>query len=300
MSHIFCLGVAVQDLVFAVDAMPDAATKYRAKDFVEVGGGCAATAAVAIAQLGGKVTLGARLGDDMVGEMIVRELEDYGVDCSAIQRFKGHRSSVSAIFVDGDGERMIMNYRDTALPGGTSWLPDLSKGTYQAVLADNRWAWGAKDLLEHARACGVPGIIDAETPLDDGSAEAIHAASHVAFSAPGLRDFAGDMPLSDGIAKVAAETGAFVCVTDGAEGVWYTAPGEDTHHIAGFTVDVKDTLGAGDVWHGAFALSIGDGHSEPEAIRFANAAAALKCTRFGGRSGVPARAEVDSFLKEKS
>jgi sulfofructose kinase len=57
-----------------------------------------------------------------------------------------------------------------------------------------------------------------------------------------------------------------------------------------------DTLGAGDTWHGAFAVALADGLSEDEAVRFASAAAALKCTRFGGRDGAPSRREVDRFL----
>jgi sulfofructose kinase len=57
-----------------------------------------------------------------------------------------------------------------------------------------------------------------------------------------------------------------------------------------------DTLGAGDVWHGAFALALAEGRPERQAVRFASAAAALKCTRFGGRNGAPRRAEVDAFL----
>ncbi|MEP4422880.1 MAG: PfkB family carbohydrate kinase, partial [Nitratireductor sp.] len=56
-------------------------------------------------------------------------------------------------------------------------------------------------------------------------------------------------------------------------------------------------LGAGDVWHGAFALALGEGQAETEAIRFANAVAAIKCTRFGGREGTPDRIETDRFLR---
>ena len=64
-------------------------------------------------------------------------------------------------------------------------------------------------------------------------------------------------------------------------------------------VDVKDTLGAGDVWHGAFALGLAEGKNEIEAVKFANSAATIKCKSFGGRTGFPRRNEVDKFLKEK-
>jgi len=61
-------------------------------------------------------------------------------------------------------------------------------------------------------------------------------------------------------------------------------------------VAVVDTLAAGDVWHGAFTLGLGEGKDVESAARFANVAAAIKCTRFGGRLGAPRRAEVDAAL----
>ena len=66
-----------------------------------------------------------------------------------------------------------------------------------------------------------------------------------------------------------------------------------------FDITPKDTLGAGDIWHGAFALALGDGMNEEQAITFASAAAAIKCERTGGREGAPTRQEVLAFLKER-
>jgi sugar/nucleoside kinase (ribokinase family) len=63
-------------------------------------------------------------------------------------------------------------------------------------------------------------------------------------------------------------------------------------------VQTVDTLGAGDIFHGAFALAITERRDLPDALRFASAAAALKCTRFGGAFASPQRAEVERFLSE--
>jgi sulfofructose kinase len=68
------------------------------------------------------------------------------------------------------------------------------------------------------------------------------------------------------------------------------------NNIPAYPVTAVDTLGAGDVWHGAFALRLGEGADECDAMVFANAAAALKCTRFGGRSGAPGREETESLI----
>jgi sulfofructose kinase len=295
-SAVLCLGVAVLDHVFAMSALPERAEKYRASDFAVVGGGCAANAAAAVARLGGRALLATRLGADRLGDEIVAGLEADGVDCRLARRFAGCRSSLSAVLVDAAGERMIVNYRDERLPEGADWLPDVSSLGIGVVLADTRWPCGAAAGLRAARAAGLPGVLDAERPVRE-AADAVRLATHLAFSRTGLEDWTGGVDIEAGLAAVAAETGAFVCVTNGAAGVFWRS-GAETGHVPAYPVAAVDTLGAGDVWHGAFALALAEGRDEIAAIRFASAAAALKCTRFGGRAGIPTRAEVEALLSK--
>jgi sulfofructose kinase len=86
-------------------------------------------------------------------------------------------------------------------------------------------------------------------------------------------------------------------VTCGGKG-FYWFDGQTLHHTPTPRVKVIDTLGAGDTFHGAYALAIAEGQTPDDAAQFASATAALKCTRFGGREGIPKRAEVDAFLGE--
>lgn len=291
-----CLGVAVQDHVFSLAEMPRRADKYRASGMSVVGGGCAANAAVAVVRLGGRALLATRLGSDRLGDEIVADLELEGVDCRHAARFAGCQSSVSAVMVDAAGERMVVNYRDAALPVAVDWLPDPATLGLGAVLADTRWPEGAAHLLRAARAAGLPAVLDGEPPITAASA-AVAAASHVAFSREGLAEWTGTGDIAAGLAAVAGRTGAFVCVTDGARGVHYL-DGTARGHVPAYPVTVRDTLAAGDVWHGAFALGLAEGRDAVQALRFASAAAALKCTRFGGRAGIPQRAEVETLLRE--
>ncbi len=101
-------------------------------------------------------------------------------------------------------------------------------------------------------------------------------------------------------ADLASRTDAFVAVTGGAAGTWWhdRATGR-VRHVEAPKVKAVDTLAAGDVFHGAFTLAIAEGQSIPDAIAFANTAAALKCTVFGGRLGAPTREEVRAALHEK-
>ena len=298
-AAVLSAGIAVLDFVYSVDEMPaNPEEKYRARDLAVVGGGCAATASVAIAALGGQSLLATRLGRDAVGDQIISELEGYGVDCRLVRQYPECRSSVSSVFVDNQGERLIVNFRDPDLPASFDWMPEPGPLGVGAVLADTRWPDGAETAMRAARAAGVPAIIDAERPVREAEA-AVRLASHVAFSRPGLVDWTGHQDLVRGIRCVALETGATVTVTDGAAGTWFVDGNEDGH-VPAFAVDAVDTLGAGDVWHGAFALALAEGAALCQAIRFASAAAAIKCTRFGGRAGIPNRSEVETLMMEQA
>lgn len=289
MAGVLVCGIAVVDYVFHVETLPDRAEKYRAEALEVVGGGCAANAAAAIARLGGAAHLLTRLGNDATGDTIRAELKAAGVDMSASIITKGARSPMSSVFVDAQGERMIMNFRGAdlaktaALPAN---LPD-------AVLVDTRWPNVATALCTAARAAGVPAVLDAEAPVPD---ELAKAATHVVFSAQGLRAFSGAPTLEDGLRAAASDLPGWVAVTDGARGMAFLR-GADVAWLPAPQVDVVDTLGAGDVWHGAFALGLAESLDELAAARFAHGAAALKCTAFGGRAAIPSRAQVNDFLE---
>jgi len=295
MTTVMCIGQVAQDFVFSVDAMPTAAKKYRALAFDSVGGGPAATAAVAITKLGGAARLAARLGDDAIADVMRNELEGYGVDCSLLRRFSERTSSLSAVIIDSAGERLIVNYLDPALEGETGWLPQVLPDDVNAVLVDSRWPEGGLHGLQLARQQGVPAVLDADLPVPaDGAV--IKAATHVVFSAAGLADYCGHADPVGALRSVEKTTDAWCCVTLGGDGIVYMDNGKP-HAVPAYEVEIRDTLGAGDVWHGAFALALGEGRSNTAAMDFAGAAAALKVANGGGRGGSPSRDEVDEFLQ---
>ena len=293
---VVCLGHAVQDFVFSIDTIPDSAGKYRA------GGLSLPSEAVRRRRrrsrslnLAAPLSSFRVLGDDRSADLITHELEAAGVDCTYVRRFSAATSSVSAVLVDADGERMIVNHLDPDLPNEPEWLPDVEKLNARAVLADTRWPAGASRILRRAAVLGLPAVLDADAPVAPAE-EALRAATHVAFSTQGLSEYAGSSNYDAALQQVARSTGAWCCVTQGADGV-LIADGPRTAHVPAFEVNVVDTLGAGDVWHGAFALALAEGRNATAAVQFASAAAALKCQRSGGRDGVPNRAELESFLK---
>lgn len=298
MTSILVAGVAVLDFVFHMDEFPRLPEKYRATGAAISGGGNAANAAVAIARLEGEAHLASRLGDDQIADMILADLQRDGVRTDLVKRHQDRRSSFSSIYIDGTGERQIMNYRDTDLPTTGAWMADHAPADLAAVLADTRWGDGAHAAMEIAKVRGVPGVMDAEAPVLEAEA-AVHAASHVAFSAQGAFDFTGLGDVEQAALKADTMLPGKVIVTDGENGVAMAQDGAVTWYPA-FDIRPVDTLGAGDVWHGAFTLALGEGMAEAEAIRFASAAAAIKCERKGGRDGAPKRQEVMDFLRDRA
>ncbi len=295
MARVLCVGHAVQDFVFGLPSMPTQAAKYRADSFTSIGGGPAATAAVTIARLGGQALLAARVGEDSVADAIIEELRREGVDCDAVRRLAGLQSSLSAVLLDARGERTIVNYRDPRWPADATWLPDPGMLAADVVLADTRWPEGALHALRAARERGLPAVLDADRPIPEGFAALQAAATHVAFSADGLAEWAGHDDPRAALLDVAGSGVPWCCVTLGERGVLVAEQGKFTE-LPAFAVPVVDTLGAGDVWHGAFALALAEGKTALAACAWASAAAALKVQRTGGRSGAPRRAELDDFI----
>lgn len=296
MTRVLVCGLAVVDFVFSVAQMPTRPEKYRADDVTTVGGGGGANAAVAVARLGGEAALIARLGQDQIGGMILDGLAAEGVDCAHARQFANARSSFSSVLVDAQGERQIVNFRGDGFAQEADWLAEALATPFDAALADTRWPQGARALLAAARARGVPGVVDAEAPVD---LETLELASHVAFSEQGLREFTGEDDPQAGLRKAAARLEGWVAVTIGEKGVLIADAGE-VRHVPGFEVEVVDTLAAGDIWHGAFALALGEGQSTDAAVRFASAAAALKCRKLGGRAATPSGGDVADFLAERA
>lgn len=291
MSSVLCAGVATADLVFRMDRTPDRPVKYRAQDSALVAGGCALNAAAAVARLGGDARLTAAIGTDAFADIILDDMAEEGVATDLVVRLQDVPTARSAVLVGADGERMIVNHRDPRLFEATPNVPD--PFPFDAALADTRWPAGAAAVLSAARRAGRPAVLDAEAPV---SVEALAAATHVGFSEQGLADWAGSADQPAALARAAAELDAWVCVTRGAAPV-LVHDGTTLSEVPTFELDAVDTLGAGDVWHGAFALFLAEGQPPSRAARHANAVAVLK-TSAPGRAGLPNRPQLEAFLKE--
>jgi sulfofructose kinase len=296
-----CVGIATLDHIFRVDTLPTGDGKYSASGHLAVGGGVAANAAVTVARLGGVASFIGCVGDDAAGDQLLDEFVALDVGADSVQRVENRSTPTSVALVDSAGGRVLVNHLAPDFFDRAD--PAAARGVDRAtvVLVDCRWPAGAVEALDAARGLGIPGIVDVDRPVDADPAtdtgRILSSATHLVYSRDALLGTTGEGDIPAALAAAQRRSGAWIGVTDGERGVSWL---EDSaiEHLPAFRVRAVDTLGAGDVFHGAFALAVAEGRTERDAVRFASAAAAVKCTLAGGRAGIPDRAMVDALLTD--
>ena len=296
--RILCAGIIVLDEVFRVEEFPRPDGKVQAKGFFVVNGGCAANAAVAIARLGGRAALAGPLGgpegEDDNGDRVLKALKREQIDCTFCQRIPGLATALSAIFMNARGDRTIVTYRDERIAATRPADPEAAVAAADALLADNRYPAFVQPICEAARRARLPVVLDADRPTVEDD-PLFRIATHVIFSSECLRETTGIADLADGLTRIARNTDAFTAVSNGPDDIVYLEGGA-VRRLPVFRIAAVDTLGAGDAFHGGFALALSEGQSEVAAMRFGAATAGIKCTRIGGSAGTPTRAEVEALL----
>jgi sulfofructose kinase len=287
-KRVLCVGNCVLDQIFEVERIPRAAEKVLALASRESGGGPAATAAVAIARLGGDVAFAGVVGEDPPGRMLRDRLNSFGVDTRFLMNSPEVRTPTPIVLVDPSGERCIVVQRKKAVDYE---LPSDAISSFSLVLADTRWPDGCEMVLALAHAAGVTAILDADGG-DPAMVRRLAAlCDHVIFSEQGLRDLVGDGEIPSQLRRAAALCNGIVAVTVGVKGSFWLIDGA-VAHVDAFPVQALDTTGCGDVFHGAYALALAEGMEPLSAARFASAAAAQKAARGSGWDGMPDRASV--------
>ena len=298
MPRILCLGMSALDAIYRVPAIPSTPTKILATGFTECGGGMAANASVAVARLGGQARYWGRVGGDDLGTRILDQLTAEGVDVTGVRRIPGCVSPSAAILVDAQGERLVCAYNDPNLDTDPSWLPLEQFADCHALLADVRWPAGAAVAFDAAARHGLITVFDGDVGPPEALLDLARRATHAIFSQLGLAQASGTSYPGEGLMAIERQVPGVVGVTLGPDGFLWRE-GARERRIPAPKVVAIDTLAAGDVWHGAFALALAEGRDVANSGRFANAAAAIKCSRAGGRLGTPRRHEVMALLSAK-
>lgn len=297
MYDIISLGYSAVDYLGIVPHLPELDTKILMDHFTSQGGGPAATAAVTAARLGARTAFVGQVGDDDFAEFMLHELNSESVDTSHVVKREGASSQFSFIMVDKtSGKRTIVWTR--------SELPPL-----EPSLLDKDFISSCKVLHLDRHEINA-GIQAAKWVREVGGIVAMDAGGFT----PEVFDilpYVDVLITSFAFAREATgETDPFKCchtllnerriagVTRGEEGSWFVTSDGEEFHIPAFEVKVVDTTGAGDVFHGAFAYGLSRGWDAKHCAVFASAAAALKCTKLGGRTGIPTLEEANELIEK--
>ena len=296
-KKLLMVGLSCIDHIWQIGAFPPTDSRTHASAYRTQGGGPAATAAVAASKLGAQVELWSIHGDDPNGQQATAELEAFGVNCDHVRVPPESQTIVSGILVASDGERYIFPYFGSGLEDSAEGFELSRVAEFDCVLTDARHPVMNEAVLKEAKRQGVPVV------GDFGNTRNWHLAEYVDYliaSEECAREVLGtDDPEAASLAELRQAEGQLVGVTLGENGFVYEHEGE-FRHIPAFPVNVVDTTGAGDVFHGAYAYAVANGWDVGKCGLFASVTAALKCTALGGRTGIPTAEEVEHLLVEKT
>ncbi|MHB0912343.1 MAG: PfkB family carbohydrate kinase [Armatimonadota bacterium] len=290
------LGYSNVDYLGIVASYPALDEKEQLLEFSRQGGGVTATAMAAVGRLGGRASYIGKVGDDEFGRFTISELEKDGVHTDGVVVGAGP-SQFSFVVVDKEtGKRTIF-----WTPCGVRLAPheirreDVLAG--EVLHVDAHHAEAALLGAAWANEAGIPVVMDAGS-LREGTEELMARVDYLIASAKFAKEYTGESDPEEAARRMFTGRRTMSAVTLNEKGCVYVMA-EGVFRQPAFQVDVVDTTGAGDVFHGAFSYGLSQGWPHAESVRFASAVAAKKCTKLGGRAGIPTMPEVREFLKDR-
>ncbi|MCL2622552.1 MAG: PfkB family carbohydrate kinase [Planctomycetaceae bacterium] len=297
-------GVATLDLIMEVASFPAAGGKSKILSSEYHGGGLTATALVAASKLGAKTWYGGALGNNERSDLVRKILTDFRVGLPDAGLYPTEAEPIFAhVYVDRQtGERTILwSDLGTASPVVNDETVNVALAS-KCLFIDNHFAKSLLPLYQLAKKRHVPIVGDFEAVTDSNDEEALSLVDHLIVPAKFAQHYTGACDPGDAVGRLLRNSGCQAAVvTDGSSGAWFAdRENRQVRHQAAFHVDVIDTTGCGDVFHGAYAASLVFGDSLETRVQTAAAAAAIKATRRGGQAGAPTHQEVTAFLEKQT
>ena len=293
------LGYCSWDYLGILDQMPafDDPT-VSLSDYASSGGGPVSTALVALARLGAQAGFVGVVGDDESGMKIKAAKEREGIDVSRLRILPGARSQTCLVLVEhSSGRRSIMCHRGTThdLELGPEDRDYITSARFLHL--DGHHMSAAVRAAQWMRAVGGTVVLDANRArprLDD----LLHHVDVLITNAWFPKAYTGEADPSVAAAHLLSGGVRLVVTTLGEKGCAVFTPAR-SWHVPGFAVQVVDTTGAGDAFHGAFIYGLLRGWELERTTLFANAVAAQNCVGLGGRAALPTLQQTEAFLKAR-
>jgi len=289
------LGIAPADILLQIPAFPKPGAKIDAIDMTIQGGGPIPTAMVALSRLGMKAGLIAAVGQDIFGEFVINELKRERVQ-TELMAVKKQTTAVAVGWVEkGSGRRTIA--LDLQIHVSPRDIDIAKLPVCRAVHLDGRDMPACLKLARWARKKHISIIFDIGSMRNDVS-EILPLVDHLVCAEDFALPFTGRRKPKEAIKSLQTICYGTILVTSGIRGSMGIENENEIIHQKAFIIPVVDTTGAGDVYHGAYIFGLLRGWDLRRRMEFASAAAAIKCTRPGGRSGIPNYNQVIDFLKK--
>lgn len=303
------LGENSVDLVYRLPELPLPNTKLRIVSREVRPGGQVATMLCTCARLGLKTAYVGTFGDDEEGTLIRETLAAHGVDLTYATTRRARTRHACILVDERRGDRAVLWERDPAL---ALTEEDLPRGIFEdarVVHVDSVDEDASLAAVRRARASGAEVTTDVDNATPGARAIVVAATLPIlaadvprrltgeADPARALRRLAAERPAGRPLETALTSASARICVTLGEEGA-VLLDGDRLYEESGFPVEAVDTTGAGDVFRGAFVFALLRGDDPAAILRFANAAAAISCTREGAIGGIPTLEEIEELLKE--
>lgn len=261
-------------------------------------GGQMTTAMAACSKLGLRAKYVGVTGTDENGRRLRSTMAGYQVDMTdAVIRDVPNQFAV--IIVDeSTGERIVLWDRDERLQLRPREVPAEAIAAARLVHIDDVDQGAAIEAAKLGRAANVPVTSDIDR-LTDRTEELVAAVSIPIFAEHVPLALSGKKDPESALREMRRRHDGLLCVTLGPQGA-LALDGDRAIHVPAFRINAVDTTGAGDVFRGGFIYGLIQRWPTEQVLRFANAAAAVSCTRLGALSGVPDLVDVEALLDEQS
>ncbi len=291
------MGLNSVDFLSVVPKFPAPNSKMEMLRFSKQGGGQVATAMAALSRWGVKTKYIGKVGEDELGQFSLHSIRQEGVDVSSVTIEPNATNQFAMIIVDGStGDRTILWNRDKRLMYREGELRREKVCSGKLLHLDGHDIHAALQCARWAKGEGIPIVIDLDK-IEPLTSELIKEIDFLITSSTFPMRYTGISDQKKALLELQKHTSGFVCATLGQEGAIALVNGGFLH-VKGFEVNVVDTTGAGDVFHGGFLYGLLQNWELLEILRFANAVAALKCRDLGGRKGIPFLEEAQRFLSQ--
>lgn len=288
------LGIAPIDLLMEIECYPKPGSKIDATGLTIQGGGPIPTAMVTLARLGMRAGLIMAVGDDPYGRFVTNELRKEGVETISIVKKKRSTAAASGWVEKGSGRRTIVLDLNIEVKPGDIELKGLPK--VRAVHLDGRYLPSCIKLARWAKKKGAQVVFDIGSMRNDVT-EILPMVDHLVCAEDFALPFTGTKKPGIAIERLKKVCDGAIVVTSGINGSLGLSEESGFVFQRAFKIKTVDTTGAGDVFHGAYIFGLLKGWNLKRRLEFASAAAAIKCTRPGGRIGIPRLSQVQAFLK---